>query len=108
MNQLTEFQQRAVAAGVHKMLNGETFYTSDMRHLASVLGRHLGGPDWDVMQTMHCMKWGEMDKDLRRLMREKCLELLGLPAEIVDVVATEAPVAEQPPKAPKLAWWRRA
>ena len=61
------------------------------------------------MQPLHCMKWGDMDPTLRQMMREKCLELLGLPPETITVLTPE-PKAEEPKatKAPRLAWWRRA
>lgn len=108
MEGLTEFQQRAAAAGVIKALNGDTFYTSDVRKLAELLGRQVGGRDWTAMEPLHCMKWGDMDPDLRRMLREKVLEVLGLPPEVINVIEPERPA--EPPAAPaqrlRLAWWR--
>jgi hypothetical protein len=110
MQDLTEFQQRAAAQAVAKLLTGETFYTSDVRKLAELLKRPLGGPDWLAMEPLHCVKWGDMDPTLRRMLREKVLEILGLPAQTVDMVEpsaqTEAPRQEE--KRPRLAWWRVA
>ena len=88
MNNLTEFQQRAAAQAVEKLLLGDTFYTSDVRKLAELFGRQLGGPDWLAMEPLHCTKWGDMEPNLRRMMKEKALELLGLPAQTIDMVAS--------------------
>lgn len=106
--QLTEFQQRAAAMAVVKLLNGETFYTSDVKQIAELLNRQLGGKDWAAMQPLHCVKWGDMGPELRQMMREKVLELLGLPPETITVLTPERP-AEKPPEPAKrlrLAWWK--
>jgi hypothetical protein len=108
MHELTEFQQRAAAMAVVKLLNGETFYTSDVMKLAELLGRHLGGNDWKAMQPLHCTKWGDMDPDLRRMMREKVLELLGLPPQVIDAVEPQRPAEKpsEPAKRLRLAFWK--
>lgn len=115
MHDLTEFQQRAAAAAVAKLLNGDTFYTSDVRKLAELFGRQLGGKDWQAMEPLHCVKWGDMDADLRRMLREKVLEVLGLPPQVLDAVepvrrepqseaAREVP--SEPAKRLRIAFWR--
>jgi hypothetical protein len=108
MTALTEFQQRAAAQGVVKLLNGETFYTSDVKQLADLLGRQLGGNDWKAMQPLHCTKWGDMDPELRVMMREKILELLGLPPQTLTVLTPERPAEKpaEPAKRLRLAWWK--
>lgn len=107
MNDLTEFQQRAAAQSVVKLLNGETFYTSDVRKLAELLKRPLGGPDWLAMEPLHCMKWGDMDRDLRRMLKEKILEILGLPANVIDIEKTqESKQDSEPAKKIRLAFWK--
>ena len=111
MQDLTEFQQRAAAQGVVKLLNGDTFYTSDVRKLAELFGRPLGGKDWAAMEPLHCVKWGDMDTELRRMLREKVLELLGLPMQTMDMVQPARPDAEkssEPEKRMRIAWWRAA
>ena len=108
MTDLTEFQQRAAAQAVTKLLTGETFYTSDVRKLAELFRRPLGGPDWLAMEPLHCTKWGDMDPDLRRMLREKVLELLGLPPQTIDLVEPQKPheKPEEPAKRLRLAFWR--
>lgn len=110
MHDLTEFQQRAAAQAVVKLLQGETFYTSEVRKLADLFGRQLGGKDWAAMEPLHCVKWGDMDPELRRMLREKVLELLGLPAQTIDLVvpARSAEKPSEPAKRMRLAWWRAA
>jgi hypothetical protein len=108
MNHLTEFQQRAAAHAAVKLLTGDTFYTSDVRKLAELLKRPLGGPDWLAMEPLHCVKWGDMDPELRRMLREKVIEVLGLPPQAVDVVHPEKPAEKpsQPASRLRLAFWR--
>jgi hypothetical protein len=83
MEDLTEFQQRAMALAVVKMLKGKHFSVSDMREIAKTIGREqaLGGRDFSALSALHCVDWADMGPDLARLTREKCLELLGLPAQ---------------------------
>ena len=108
VNDLTEFQQRAAAQAVVKLLNGETFYTSDVRKLAELFKRPLGGPDWLAMEPLHCTKWGDMDPELRRMLKEKVLELLGLPPQVIESVEPQRPTEEnrEPAKRLRLAWWK--
>ena len=110
MHDLTEFQQRAAAQAVVKLLQGDMFYTSDVRKLADLFGRQLGGKDWAAMEPLHCTKWGDMDPELRRMLREKVLELLGLPPQTIEMVAPQRPAEQpsEPAKRMRLAWWRAA
>jgi len=110
MNDLTEFQQRAMALAVVKMLNGKHFSVSDMRDIAKTLGREqvLGGRDFAALNALHCVDWADMGPELARLTREKCLEMLGLPAQTIDMAQTEQP-SEKPSERAKrlrLAFWR--
>lgn len=108
MNGLTEFQQRAASLAVVKVLNGDTFYTSDVTKIADLLSIQLGGNDWKAMQPLHCVKWGDMDPTLRQMMREKVLELLGLPPQVVEAVEPQAPEEpkSEPAKRLRLAFWK--
>lgn len=112
MRDLTEFQQRAMALAVVKMLNGKHFSVSDLREIAKTIGREqaLGGRDFAALSALHCVDWADMGPDLARLTREKCLELLGLPAQTIDMVAPEKPAEKpsEPAKRLRLAFWRAA
>lgn len=109
MSELTKFQQLAARQGIAKLLYGETFYTSDVSKLAELLGRQLGGSDWVAMQPLHCVKWGSMDPELRRMLREKVLEVLGLPEQTIDIVEQVQPKekSSEPTNRPHLAFWKR-
>ena len=87
MNDLTEFHQRAAAVAVNKMLTGKHFSICDLDTLGKLLGRtqHLAGADYQALHALHCVEWGQMDPALQRMVREKCLELLGLQPQIVDM-----------------------
>lgn len=110
MNDLTEFQQRATSLAVVKMLGGTYFSVSDLRDIAKTIGREhsLGGRDFSALSALHCVEWANMGPDLARLTREKCLELLGLPAEVIDMVHPAAPTERpsEPAKRLRLAFWK--
>ncbi len=111
MQEMTEFQQRAAAAAVMKMLQGKHFSICDLQAVAKTMGREqqLAGRDYAALQSLHCIDWADMGADLARMTREKCLEILGLPAQTVDM-AKEVPSEPPEEKARRLslAWWKRA
>lgn len=113
MNDLSEFQQRAVAVAVKKMLSGPYFSISDFDTLSRVLGREdtTSGKDYYALRGLHCVSWADMGPDLAKLTRETCLSLLGLTTDTIDM-ADE--VVKSAPPAPtdlasklKLAFWPR-
>ena len=112
MQDLTEFQQRAVVLAVVKMLNGRYFSVSDLRVIAQAIGREqaLSGSDFLALRVLHCVDWVEMGPDLARLTRGKCLDLLGLPPQTIDMIAPERPAdrTSEPAKRMRLAFWRAA
>lgn len=108
---LTEFQQRACAVAVVKMLNGKHFSICDLDALAVTMDRKafMAGKDYSALRGLHCVDWADMGPELTRLTREKCLELLGLPATTIDMikpVKDSEPPAE-PAKRLRLAFWSR-
>lgn len=120
MNQLTEFQQRAATLAVVKMLGGKNFSICDLDALAETMGRksYMGGVDYAALRGIHCMDWADMGPELARMTREKCLELLGLPPTVVDLVKPvaadeeartsqrDAEPAHKPAARLRLAFWR--
>ena len=110
MNDLTEFQQRAMALAVVKMLNGKHFSVTDLREIAKTIGREkaLGGRDFSALSALHCVDWADIGPDLARLTREKCIELLGLPEMTIEMVAPEKPAEKpsEPAKRLRLSWWK--
>jgi hypothetical protein len=111
MTDLTEFQQRAVAVAVVKMLSCKHFSICELDALAKTLNRQdlCAGRDYSALRGLHCVDWADMGPELTRMTREKCLEILGLPPQVID--AFERPVApEQKPeraKSLRLAFWKR-
>lgn len=110
MDNLTAFQQRAAAAAVMKMLQGKSFSICDLDAIAKTIGREqsLAGRDYAALRSLHCIDWADMGPELARMTREKCLELLGLPPQTVEMVEPEkpsAPAAQQATKL-RLAFWR--
>ena len=65
MDNLTEFQQRACAAGVVKMLSGKHFSICDLDAIAKAIGREsaLAGRDYAALRTVHCVDWADMGPD---------------------------------------------
>lgn len=110
MNDLTEFQQRACAVGVVKMLNGKSFSICDLDALAKTMGREnmLAGKDYGALRAVHCVDWADMGPELSRMVKEKCFELLGIPQEAIDAACREVPAekAHEPAKRLRLAFWK--
>ena len=110
MQDLTEFQQRACAVAVVKMLNGRAFSICDLDSIAKTMGREaaLAGRDYAALRAVHCVDWADMGADLTRMVREKCLELLGLPAQTIDMMQPErkSEARDEPAKRLRLAWWK--
>lgn len=115
MDSLSEFQQRAAAVAVTKMLTGKHFSICDLDAIAATIGRKqaLAGQDYAALRAVHCMDWADMGPDLARMVREKCLELLGLPPHVVEMATPEQkPVEPQqqeaaPEKKVRLAFWKQ-
>jgi hypothetical protein len=111
MNELTEFQQRACAVAVVKMLGGRHFSICDLDAIAETMGRksYMAGKDYSALRAVHCVDWADMGTELTRLTREKCLELLGLPPQTVEMLQPErrSEPASEPAKRLSLAWWKR-
>lgn len=110
-NNMTEFQQRAASAAVMKMLQGRHFNVCDLQAVAKTMGREqmLSGRDYAALQSLHCIDWADMGPDLARMTREKCLELLGLPVQTVNMAneVRSKPNAENV-RRPGLAFWKKA
>lgn len=96
MNDLTEFQAQAAAVALVKMFKGRHFSICDLDELAKLIGVTLGGADYDALRNLHCVNWADMPEPLRNQVREKCVELLGLPPIIIDSTARKEPDIPQP------------
>jgi len=110
MTDLTEFQSRAATVAVVKMLGGKHFNICDLDALATTLGRkeQMGGVDYSALRGLHCVDWADMGPELSQMTREKCLELLGLPPTVVEMVtpAGKPEPTHEPAKRLRLAFWR--
>lgn len=107
MNELTQFQAQAASIALHKMLHGGTFYINDFDALAKLIGRDVGGRDYEALRGLHCMKWADIPEPLRTQAREKVVELLGIQPPPIEA---EKPEVQQPqPEARgglRLAFWK--
>jgi len=111
MEGLTEFQQRACAVGVVRMLSGKNFNICDLDALAKTMGREqaMAGKDYAALRSVHCVEWADMGPELTTMVREKCFELLGLPQAAIDAVCRKEKPAEkahEPAKRLRLAFWK--
>lgn len=113
MNDMTEFQQRAAAVALVKMLNGKSFSICDLDSIAKTMGREasLAGKDYAALRALHCVDWADMGPDLTRMVGEKCLELLGLPQQTIEVAAereTKSEPTQEQASRLRLAFWKKA
>ena len=114
MNDLTEFQSRAATVAVVKMLGGKHFSICDLDALADTLGRkpYMAGVDYAALRGIHCVDWADMGPELAQLTREKCLELLGLPSTVVEMIkpvqSHKPEPKHEPAKRLRLAFWKSA
>lgn len=111
MNDMTEFQQRASAVALVKMLSGKNFSICDLDRIAETIGRKhaMAGKDYAALHSLHCVDWADMGPELAAMVREKCFELLGLPQAAIDSVCRREGPAEKahvPAKRLWLAFWK--
>ena len=62
MNDMTEFQQRAAAIAVVKMLQGKGFNICDLDAIAKTIGceANMAGKDYAALRAIHCVDWADM------------------------------------------------
>lgn len=91
------------------MLRNKHFSVCDLDAIAKTLGRegNLAGKDYAALRSVHCMDWADMGPDLARLTREKCLDMLGLQAQTIDMVQPASQEkAPEHAKRLRLAFWK--
>ena len=111
MNDMTEFQERAAAVALVKMFQNKNFSICSLDAIAQTMGRTtaMGGKDYAALRTLHCVDWADMGPDLVRMTQEKCLELLGLPAQTIEAVSVRENPSEPahgPANRLRLAFWK--
>jgi len=111
MNDMTEFQQRAAAIALVQMFQNKSFSICSLDAIAKTMGRTtaMAGRDYAALRTLHCVDWTDMGPDLTRMTQEKCLELLGLPAQTIEAVCVREKPSEpahEPAKRLRLAFWK--
>lgn len=105
--QLTDFQQRAAGAALEKLLCDTYFDITALRKIAGLIGAEMRGPDLEALEALHCVHYSKMDRVLAQQVREKCLELLGLPPQIIEAQqVAERREPEPVGKRLRLAFWR--
>lgn len=103
--QLTEFQQRAAAMGLLKMLNGKHFSICDLDNLAASVGKKhkCSGPDYLALRNVHCVDWGDTGPELSRMVKEICFDILEIPMPAIEAESNREP---EPVRKLRLAFWR--
>lgn len=114
MSEMSEFQQRATATALVKMLSGQHFSVCDLDRIADTMGKKssLGGKDYAALQSLHCVNWADMGPELATMVREKCFELLDLPNVPIEAICTRVPGVDQERKSEpasrlRLAFWKK-
>ena len=108
MNELTQFQAQAANIALHKLLCGSNFYISDFDALAKLIGKEVGGRDYEALRGLHCMTWAEIPDPFRSQTREKIVELLGLPPMVIEgeKSAPGEKTRREPERKLRLAFWK--
>lgn len=105
MNELTSFQAMAANVALHNMLHGRHFSICDLDGLAKLIGKEIGGADYQALRGLHCVNWADMPEPLRTQAREKIVELLGLPPMVIEGGKSEQQGNERARRL-KLAFWK--
>jgi len=108
MNEPTEFHQRSAAVALVNLFSKTHFDICALQSIAKVLGKEArcAGRDFDALRAVHCVDWADMGTDLARMVKEKTLEVLELPAQVIDAVDAEQHKPKVVEKL-RLAFWRR-
>lgn len=109
MKTMSEFHGLAASTALKKMLAARNFNICDLDAIAKTLSREqfLSGQDYAALRSLHCVEWAEMSPELKRMVKEKCLEMLGLPPQTVEMAQEAKAEREVSSPAPKLAFWKR-
>ena len=114
MSEMSEFQQRATATALVKMLSGTSFSICDLDRIAETMGKKpaMAGKDYSALQSLHCVNWADMGPELATMVREKCFELLGLPNVPIESVCSrvknDGPETKaEPAKRLRRAFWKK-
>lgn len=77
--ELTSFQLASANVALRVALAKDTFYITDFRDVAKVLGIDLTeGPDLDALRALHCVKYRDMGQELAIEVKKKALQMLGV------------------------------
>lgn len=107
MNEISDFQQRAAKVAIAKMLTGTSFSICDFDAIAKLIGKDVGGLDYQALRTLHCVHWSDMGEQLAAQVRLKCMELLDIPTNIFDSDIHHHAPAEAPKENTPTSWLRR-
>jgi hypothetical protein len=109
MENLTEFQAQAAGIALHNLLYKGHFSICDLDKIAKLIGKEVGGKDYEALSAMHCVNWADMPEHLRQQAREKIVELLGLPPLVIEGEKAKTEQAPEPEHGSKLrlAFWKK-
>lgn len=91
---LSLYQKQAAALAINKLLNGDTFYISDLKEILDVFQLPLDPAEQPVMRLLHCVNYRDMDPSLMAELKRKILIALGMGDNIIDGTFNEVNEAE--------------
>lgn len=91
MENLTEFQAQAAGIALHNLLYKGHFSICDLDKIAKLIGKEIGGKDYEALSVMHCVNWGDMPEHLKQQAREKIVGLLGIQPPPIEAEKPDVP-----------------
>jgi len=86
---LTMYQKHAAALAINKLLNGDTFYISDLKEILELFRLTLDPEEQNVMRMLHCVEYRDMEPYLASELKRKILIALGMGDNIIDGTFSE-------------------
>lgn len=93
MNDLTEFQARALALSILRMFQSNYFDICTFDHALKMLNRQgcVQAKDYQALRALHCVHWNDMGKDMANQTQLMVLEALGMRHMVDEVKEKEQP-----------------
>jgi hypothetical protein len=87
MPQLNQFQQLAATVALKKLFEGKHFSICDPNSLMELTGAVAPPKDYQALQCLHCVQWGDMSPELRNMVMQKVVDIVqnvGFDTEILN------------------------
>jgi hypothetical protein len=87
MTILNQFQQLAATVALKKLFAGNYFSICDLDTLMKLTGAVAPTKDYQALQCLHCVHWGDMSPELRNMVMQKVVDIvqnIGFDTEILN------------------------